>query len=471
MKGRARIAHIVIGPALYALSVGLLSAPLTREAAEAVGLLAWMVYWWVTRPVHMTVTAFLPMVMNAVFAYTDQATVVAQYFSESILLIFGTFLLTIPWEKTGFDRRIALKILSIVGPSITSQIVVWMTASILLSTVLPNLAVCALFSPIAVAMLKAAGYDDIPSCKQAVPILLVIGWGAGIGGVGTPIGGAMNVTAITILQEHLGIEVMYVDWVVRLLPYLLVVSVCCIAATILMHRGLAPIEGTKTYFADEYAKLGTISRDEVVSGALFGLGLAACFARPLYSTAFPSLAPAYVMVGLGLVTFFITCADGKPLQTWEITQRKTMWGMMLLFGGGLALGKVISASGASEVIANLALGMHLDGGFTTVLFFAVLAIFLSEVTSSTVSAAICVPILLALTDSLGVDPIPYWFSLIMAYNGQFLLPISVLAVPCSYGIDPAQMLRRGGVLLTVKLVCAVAVGWLCMQLWPGFGVL
>ncbi len=195
MDSKKRIVYLVLGPAIYAAVTFLLKDSFTLPGAEAIGVLLWMIFWWVTRPVHMTVTALLPILVNAVFNIVEMGTVTSQYFSDSIILIFGSCLLIVPWKSTGFDRRVALKILSIVGPTIKSQITVWLLASILFSTVLPNVVVCALFVPIAVAMLHAAGYEEIKTCKPAVPILLSIAWGAGIGGVGTPLGGAMNVAA------------------------------------------------------------------------------------------------------------------------------------------------------------------------------------------------------------------------------------------------------------------------------------
>lgn len=471
MTGPGRIVCAAMGPVLFAASTAFLADALTPAGAQAVGLLAWMVFWWVTRPVHMTATALLPLVINAVFGIVDMGEVTAQYFSESIVLILGTFLLTIPWNLTGFDERVALRILSLVGPSISSQVAVWMCASVLLSCVLPNVAVTALLTPIAVAMLGAAGYRDIPRCAAAVPILLCIGWGAGLGGAGTPLGGAMNVTAITLLQEHIGHEVMYIDYVARIAPYVVAVTMLCVGAVILMHRGVAPIDGSKAYFAERYRELGPISRDEAVAGGLFLVALLGAFARPLYADALPALAPAYVLVGIGMVPFFVIREDGSPLLTWDQAQKGTMWGMMVLFGGGLSLGRIINLSGATGAIAGIVGGLPFDGGFTTILMFALIAVFFSEVTSSTVSAAVVVPILLSFTDQLGLNPIPYWLCLVMAFNGQFLLPISVMSIPISYGVDAGKMLARGSVVLAIKLACAVGVGYLSMLLVPGFGVM
>ena len=111
---------------------------------------------------------------------------------RSIILIFGSCLLTIPWATTGLDRRVALKVLSLVGPSMKSQITVWLLASMIFSSCLPNVAVCALFTPIAVAMIHAADMRYQESSSGSSDILLCIGWGARLGGVGSPLGGAIT---------------------------------------------------------------------------------------------------------------------------------------------------------------------------------------------------------------------------------------------------------------------------------------
>lgn len=466
-----RILYILAGPVIFALVTFLFQNALTLTGAEAVGVLLWMIFWWVTRPVHMTVTALVPIAVTALFNIIPLETVTSQYFSDSIILIFGSCLLTVPWKSTGLDRRVALKILSVVGPTMTSQIIVWMLASMVFSSVLPNVAVVALFTPIAVAMLSAAGYSDISKSEHAVPILLAVAWGAGLGGVGTPLGGAMNVAAISYLEEFMGHEFMYVDWVVRILPYFLISAAVMTVTMLVMHRGAAPLNGTKDYFIKSYEELGVMKTEEKICGVLFLLALAGAFTRPLYADILPGLAPAYVFLILGLLSFFINVKGSGFILTWEQAQEGTMWGMMLLFGGGLALGKLINESGASQSIAQIVSNLNLDGGFLTIVAFVVIACLISEATSSTVSAAVTIPVVLAITSKLGLNAIPYWFITAMAYNSEFLLPISVRAIPISYGLDAAKMMKRGIPMMLIRMITVILVGCILMQVWPGFNEL
>ncbi len=106
-----------------------------------------MIFWWISRPVDITVTALIPAIANAFLNIVPMSEVISQYSCESIILIVGSGLITLPWAAIGLDRRIALKVLSLVGPSMRSQITVWLLTSTLLTTCLPNVAVCAMFTP------------------------------------------------------------------------------------------------------------------------------------------------------------------------------------------------------------------------------------------------------------------------------------------------------------------------------------
>ena len=105
-----------------------------------------------------------------------------------------------------------------------------------------------------------------------------------------------------------------------------------------------------------------MKRDEKICAALFLVALAGVFLRHLYDHFLPGLAPAYIFLIIGFLTFFITAADKGLMLTWEQAQKDTMWGMMILFAGGMALGSLLNGTGASERVAELVSGMSLDGG-------------------------------------------------------------------------------------------------------------
>lgn len=471
MTNKKTLINSIIGPIiLFAVTI-LLNGALSLQGAQAIGVLCWMVFWWITRPVHIAVTSLLPVIINAVLDIVPMGPVISQYAAESIILIFGSSLICMPWAAIGLDKRIALKTLSLIGPSMKSQITVWLFASILLSTMLPNVAVCALFTPIAVSMLNAAGYDDMKKCEPATPILLAIGWGVGMGGAGSPLGGAMNLAAISFLEAHLGHEFMYIDWVMRTAPYFIISSVILLLCMLAMPMKVTHLNGTKEYFEKNYNDLGPMKPVEKFCATLFILSVIGAFTRPLYAHIFPSLAPAYIFLIIGCLSFVVYTKETGVLLTWEEAQKETMWGMLLLFGGGLALGQLVNGSGASMQIAGYINDLSLDGGLTTIILFCILARLISEVTNSTTSAAVMVPILLGFTTDLGLNPIPYWFILTMAYNAEFLLPISVRAIPVAYGLDANQMLKRGFPITILNLIVVIIFGYFALNYWDLFQTL
>lgn len=342
--------------------------------------------------------------------------------------------------------------------------------------ILPNVAVCALFTPIAVAMIHAAGYEDIKKAAPAVPILLCIGWGAGLGGVGSPLGGAMNVAAIQFFQEWSGHEFMYVDWIVRILPFFILTAILTLSLMYFFFtRKGEKLEGTKDYFEKAYAELGPMKNDEKICGILFLLAMAGAFCRPLFANVLPALEPAYIFAILGSMSFVLTRVgkDGKrePMMTWDHAQANVMWGMMLLFGGGLALGKVVNGSGAGEAIAKLITDMHLTNDLAIVVVFVVFAVLISELTNSTVSAAVTVPIILTLCTNLGLNPVPYWFILVMGYNAEFLLPVSVRAITVGNGLDADKQMKYGVPFVIARAILVIVLGYAFLKLWPMFGQL
>ena len=174
---------LLSGPAGFFLAGLLLMPVLGTHGAFAIATGVWMALWWIFRPVHIAVTSLLPIAVNAVFNMIPNPHVIALYFTDIVILLLGSDLICMAWTTTGLDKRISLRTLCLIGTSMKQQILVWFGASVVLSAFLPNTVVATIFCPIAVGMLQFVGEKDILHSKLAIPILLAIGWGSGIGGV------------------------------------------------------------------------------------------------------------------------------------------------------------------------------------------------------------------------------------------------------------------------------------------------
>ena len=462
--------HMIIGPALFLLSTFALPGVMGgAAAAQAIGVAAWMIYWWVTAPVHLTVTAILPVITNAFLNLIPMSNVISQYACESIILIVGSTMLTTPWKSIGLDRRIALKCLALIGPSMRSQVIVWTVVTTVLSTVLPNIVVVSLLCPIAVAMIRAAGFDDVEHSEPAQIILLVIAYAVSVGGMGTPMGGAMNVTSISALQDYFGIEFMYIDWIKRIIPLLIVLTIIGIIMVLFIPMKIKRLEGTKEFFREQYAALGPIKNTEIFSLAIFLIALVGSLTRTWWAEFLPGLVPAYLFVTLGFIGYFV-CFKGKGvLQTWQETQAQIPFAAMILFAAGLALGKMLTGTGASTALGELLISFNLDGGFMTMLILVYFCRLVGEATNGTTAAALTCPIIFSLCAGLNINPIPYWFVNILAYNAEYMLPLSVRTVNVAYGMQPKLLMKYGWWQCLIQALIVTVIGYACMKFWPGFG--
>lgn len=467
---KKRIVNLIVGPLLLVLSVFLLPESIFAEVASrtAVGTVAWMAYWWITAPVDFAVTAFLPIAVNAVIPMVDMSEVISNYASETILLLLGASILTVSWEKTGLDKRIAAKCLSLIGSNLRYQIVFWFLLSAVLSALLPNAVVCATITPIAVSMLKYVGEGDISSSKKGSIILLTVAYAAGVGGLATPLGGAMNLITVDYIQQLTGKEYMYTSWVIRFLPIMLVLVASNIIFLVLKVKKTDTIGISKEYFKQQYKLLPKISREEALSFALFVVATVLVFTRQLYQSLLPGLKPAYVFIICAIVSFLISCKDGTRLMVWKSVQTKIVWELIYIFAGGLAAGTLINKSGAAQAIGDAVSRTNLDGGFLTVLIIITMTVLLSDITSNTATAAVSIPIVISIISGIGKDPIPYIYIASIGVNLSYMFPTSIRAIPVGYGLQPKYMLKQGIPLTVIVILLMSVLGYMLLKFWPAF---
>ena len=460
----------LIGPALFLLCWLALPASIFPTAASraAVGTVAWMAFWWITAPVDLAVTAFVPIGLNALFQMADMSAVIANYASETILLLLGASILTVSWEETGLDKRIAARFLSMVGSNLRNQIIFWFILCALLSAILPNAVVCAAVTPIAVSMLRYVGETDISKSRTGSLLLLTIAYATGVGGLASPLGGAMNLVTVEYLEELTGQEYMYTSWVIRFLPIMIVLITSNILMLLIGVKKSEELGGSKEYFVSQYKAMPKMSKEEAWSLGLFLLATALSFTRQLYQDFLPGLKPAYVFIICAIISFFIKKSDGTRLMIWKSTQKKIVWELMYVFAGGLAAGTLINKSGAANDIATLVANSNLSGGFGTVLAIVTLTVLLSDVTSNTATAAVAMPIVIGIIQGIGGNPIPYIYIASIGVNLSYMLPTSIRAIPVGYGLEPKYMLKKGIPFTIVVILLMSVLGYLLLQFWPAF---
>lgn len=321
------------------------------------------------------------------------------------------------------------------------------------------------------AMLRSVGEDDVTESRMALPILLAIGWGSGIGGFGSPIGSSANLVAVSYIEKLTGHEFMYYDWVIRFLPLLAIVFFLNLIFLWLIPAPAKDLPGTRAYFREMYSKFGAMRRGEKIGLYLFILATALAFIRPLFASFLPAMKPAYVFLVIGMLMFFLHDENGKTMLDWQYAESHAMWGMIFLFASGLALGRLVIETGAIDRLAVIIVGFQLPPGLMTMAISCTFACFLSELSSNTAAASISIPVVTGITGVMGVNPIPYILGTIVAANCAYILPVSTRAIPVGYGLNPSLQIKYGIRLSILTCATTIIICTLFMNYSPLFNEL
>lgn len=466
------LAGLILGPCLFAFCTLLLPGSLfTFEARAAIGTLCWMGCWWVMMPIPVGVTGFIPIIVNALFNLMDMDILLSKYASDTVFLLIGADLLTISWKVTGLDRRIALRFLYLSGPSLTSQVLMWFLIATAFAMVLPNLVVCSMLTPIAFSMLRYVGEDDLKDGAVAPIILCAVAWGSGLGGMATPFSGAMNLVAIGYIEDLIGQEFMYTAWSIRMIPVLVVVTLANTLCILLIKPKNADLKGSREYYKKLCSGLPPMSRDEKTALFMFVFTVIMTFARNAYASVLPALKPAYLFLFMGVLTFIVRkSSDRQPFNNWKDASKEIGWGLLIYVAGGIALGAMLIETGAVDSMAVIIKSMNMDGGFMTVLLLTAFAVILSEISNHSSAAAICLPIAISVCRALELNPMPYIYTLIAAYNTAFMMPTAVRAIPVGLGLNPSYLMKRGALLTVTSVIVIAAAGYFFMLTWPAFSL-
>ena len=459
--------NIALGPVLCAICFLFLpdSVFTTPQARMSIGLILWMSYWWVTTPVDLAITSLLPIVINAIYPLIPMPDVISKYSSEIVILLLGASILSVSWVETGLDKRIALSILALVGNNFRKQLLFWFLMSMILSAVINNSVVVATVVPVAVAMLTYIGQGDISKSKLGSKLLLTIVFAITVGGLATPLGGAMNLVCVDYFQQVMGKEYIYNVWVIKFLP---VIAVLLISHIIFLFRNVKKeeaLEGSREYFQKQFQSLPKMSWAETWSFILFIIAVVLSFTREFYKDLLPELKPAYVFIFCAMLTFFIKEDSGKRLMVWKNVQKSVIWDLLFLFAGGLALGAMIQKTGAAQDIGNIVANANIQSTFVLIFAIMLLTFALSAVTSNTATAAISLPIVVSVTQGLGLNPIPYIYAATIGINLSYLFPTSIRSVPVGYGLSAKYLLSEGWKTTVITIILMTVMSAILLPWW------
>jgi sodium-dependent dicarboxylate transporter 2/3/5 len=462
---RVQVVGLVLG---VVLALGLQAMappePLSREAWAVASLGLLMAVWWVTEALPIPVTGMVPLVALPLFAGKTPAEAAQQYANPILLLFLGGFLLAVAIEKWGLSRRIAYSVVAGAGPRPRLIVAGFMAATAFVSMWISNTATAMMMFPLALAVAAATTRDGVEDRAFAAALLLAVCWAATIGGVATPIGSPTNLIAIAWLEER-GIEVAFTDWMQVGVPVMLALLV---ATWLLLAARLRTdaSEGERAAQAvrAELARLGRPSGAEIRVGLVF-LATAGLWVGQQWISDLPGLSGVddmAIAIAAALALFLIPAgrASGPRLLEWADSV-KVPWGLILLFGGGLALADAATDTGLGRWLGSFMEGAEALPLALVLLALVLLIIALTEFASNVATISMMLPVLGALAAALGVADASIVVPAAIAASTGFMMPVGTAANAIAYStgkVTQAQMMRNGIVLNLVAAVMLVLVG-------------
>jgi sodium-dependent dicarboxylate transporter 2/3/5 len=467
---RTRLIGLFLGPALLLITL-VLPAPggMNQASWQALGLMLLMATWWSTEAIAIPATALLPIVLIPALGLGSVSQATTPYANPIIFLFMGGFILGLAMQRWNLHKRIALITLLAVGSQPRRQIAGFMLATAFLSMWVSNTATTIMMLPIGLSVVSMLGHKNPEAVKRfATALMLAIAYAASVGGIATLIGTPPNALLAGYLADSKGITIGFAQWMMMGVPVSLTMLVAIWFWLVRKDFGLGE---DSAHSADglrqHLQKLGAMSRAEKMVGSVFVLTAMAWMFQPLLSASLlPWLNDTVIAIAAALILFLIPVdlSEKQFLMDWE-SAKEMPWGVLLLFGGGLALADVISSSGLASWIAA---SLGVLGMLPTLLMVALVVsviIFLTEVTSNTATAAAFLPLLGALAMSQDVSPIFFTVPAAIAASCAFMMPVATPPNAIVFGsghVGIEDMVRAGFALNLIGIVVVTLMGYLLM---------
>ncbi|MDR7374247.1 MULTISPECIES: SLC13 family permease [Kocuria] len=492
------LAGLTLAAAIYALMPQDVphNAKLTAATAVLMGV------WWMTEALPLPATALIPLVVFPTLGEDITLDKVGASYGNNIIFLFmGGFLLALAMQRWNLHRRIALLTVKVMGTKPSQMVAGFMVATGFLSMWVSNTATAVMMLPIGVSVLllvtkigsgdgetapataEAGGSRDtgevdlqddqlkeeVVKSNFGTALMLGIAYSASIGSLGTIIGTPPNTLMAGYLSDAHDITIGFGQWMLVGVPLAVVLMALCwlLLTKVLFKPEISEIPGGKELIGEELHKLGPMSSGEKRVLALFVLAAAAWILVPILFDD-PLISDAGIAVAVGLLLFLCPAgaAPGVRLLDWE-TAVKLPWGVLLLFGGGLALSAQFSTSGLTEWIGQQVQGL---GGLPVVLLVLLMAggiLLLTELTSNTATAATFLPVAGGVAMGIGVDPMLLAIPVALAATCAFMLPVATPPNAIAFGsgyVTVSQMIR-GGVWLNLIALVLITITTMTLGVW------
>ena len=452
---------LIIGFALALLILVILlpnPAGLSVEGQRVVAIFVMAIVLWASAALPLSVTGILVIAALPLLGAMDAKTSYSLFGSSAVFFILGAFILAAAMMKTGLSMRLSLLVLKRFGKSPTMLIAGVLFTSAFMAFIMPEHAVAAIMFPVVLDIARALELEPMKS-KYGTQLFLALAWGSVIGGIATLLGGARNPLAIALLSEYYDLEVGFFQWVTIAAPVTIIMLFVALTV-LLLYFGLDVTDVSKA--------ASTLERDLKSQGAMSSdemkVGLVMLGTLILWITVGTRLGLANIALVSSVFLFSLGVMD------WKDVEGYVNWGVILMYGGAIALGSALVATGAAQWIADIFLTRISLSPLSFLLILSLLAIFLTEGISNTATVAIVLPIGFSVGQALGINPIAIVFIVALPSGLAFTLPIATPpnAIAYSSGYYEISDVVKPGLML--NMLAWVVFIIVALVYWPMIGL-
>ncbi|WP_274474856.1 SLC13 family permease [Mangrovimonas aestuarii] len=423
---------LILGPILFILiKLWIHPEGLSPQGNAVLASTAWIAVWWITEAVAIPVTALLPIVLFPLSGGLSLGDTTASYGHKYIFLFLGGFILAITIEKWNLHKRIALNIIRIVGTNVNKIILGFMVATALLSMWISNTATAVMILPVGIAIVLQL--EDNPNTIQnenlifGKALMLAIAYSASIGGIATLIGTPPNLVLAGVIERTYNSEITFAQWFLFGFPISVILLIGCwiYLTKIAFKFKQKEFPGGKLEIQRQLLSLGKISYEEKAVLLIFSLTAASWICRSfLLSKWLPQIDDTIIAILASIILFLVPRKNGEEaLISWE-DATKLPWGILILFGGGMALALGFESSGLATWIGEQLTSFTGFSVFILILIIITAVNFLTEITSNMATTAMLLPVLVPLAKIVNIHPYLLLVSATLAASCAFMLPVA-----------------------------------------------
>jgi sodium-dependent dicarboxylate transporter 2/3/5 len=458
---------LLLGPILFFIIINLPFFLVSEKADAVIAVALWMVIWWITETVNIAVTALLPLILFPLLKVMPIADVGANYGSPIIFLFFGGFVLALALEKVNLHKRIALNIIKVTGTTPNKVVLGFMIATAFMSMWISNTAATVVMLPIAVSVIKLLIDDKDGFTKGdknfALSIMLGIAFAANAGGIATVIGTPPNSVLIGLLENQYNIQISFLTWMSFGLPFsiIMIVAVYFVLVKLMFPSKGILFSASANLIKEEVENLGKISNEEKRVLTIFAITVFLWVTRTIINSIFPDLKLSDTIISLmGAVSLFAIPMNFHKrnfILKWKDTE-KLAWGILLLFGGGLALANAMDSSGLVALITDTIAASNLNV-LVTVSLLIILMLFMTELMSNVALISVSAPVVAGIAIGLNIPILNLLIPVTIASSCAFMLPMATPpnAIVFASGYVKVNQMVKAGVILNL-----IAVGLLIL---------